>query len=92
MADTIIEIRRLLEQTRPSAASIGYPLSVREHVGSWARDLQHAGHALSPIASDLGISRTTLRVWADAVETPTGCGSMRPELLRGSRAPRAEIA
>lgn len=73
--DTSETLRADLRCSRSSGSGDGYPPALRERVGRWVLAQQATGARLSALAQQVGVSATSLRVWARAVD---GCPGARP--------------
>jgi hypothetical protein len=60
---SIADLCKLVSANRPRIASEGYPVRVRDTVVAAAAELRAAGWSDTRLGRELGLSRTTMRLW-----------------------------
>ncbi len=62
----VVEIRKLVKNSRPARPRDGYPPDVKRQVVEWALRGREAGLSFNTLATRAGLSRRTLRAWCCA--------------------------
>jgi len=81
MDDTATTLRELLQQQRPRTASLGWPVELRARVARHAATRRARGEGWAAIGHSLGVSRTTVHSWVEALDASPTVGAMVPVIV-----------
>ena len=81
MDDTATTLRDLLLKSRPRTASLGWPIELRHRVAHHAAARRRRGEGWAAIGNSLGISRSSVRGWVEALDDDPTAGAMVPVIV-----------
>ncbi len=81
MDDTATTLRELLQRNRPRTASLGWPPDLRVRVARHAAGRRARGEGWAAIGNSLGISRSSVRGWVEALDVIPATNAMVPVIV-----------